>query len=187
MPLLYVLAGCNGSGKTTLMHSCDLFRDVTKLDPDALFADFGSWEKVITRIDEALRSRHDIVLETTLSGRTILKRLALAKEHDYTIHLTFIGTSSATLNIGRIDTRTYLGGHAISAEDVQRRWSKALINLPTALALSDTGLVLDNSEDDEHRFTRVAKIQRGEVTIGEDIPDWLEEPLSRFHGRTRSL
>jgi predicted ABC-type ATPase len=175
---LIVVAGCNGSGKSTFIRSISHFLAGTNIiDPDVLFAELSSWKTVLTSIDDTLARRRDLVLETTLAGKTMLRRMRLAKSHSYEVTLIFIGTSSAALNVGRIMTRTRLGGHAISTEDVRRRWFSTLERLPMAVAIADRALLLDNSSSTE-RFAFVAELERGIVLRRADtVPEWARSAL----------
>jgi predicted ABC-type ATPase len=164
------------------MRSAAAFRDGTVIiDPDELFAELGSWKAVLAKVDATLARRGDLVLETTLAGKTVLQRIRSARANGYAVTLIFIGTSNATLNIGRIATRTYTGGHAISTVDVRRRWSVTLEHLPIGIGIADRALLFDNSSSTQP-FVFAAEIVRGVVLRRADsIPDWAEQALQRFH------
>ncbi len=181
---MYVVAGCNGSGKSTFMRSVTTFQAAQVIDPDALFAELGSWKAVVSCVDRTLAMRADLVLETTLAGRTILQKMHAAKANGYAIVLIFIGTATPVLNIGRIQTRTRLGGHVISAQDVQRRWHTSLDHLRPAARIADRILLLDNSSTRE-RFALVASIDHGAITRGQRTPRWAKAALSQIEGTNR--
>jgi predicted ABC-type ATPase len=183
LPRLYLIAGCNGCGKTTFIHSPEYLQAVEQFDPDAQFATLGSWRAVTRKLREYLSTGIDLVLETTLSGRTILKHIGQAKRDGYELHLTFIGTDAPEINIARIRTRTALGGHHISDNDVKRRWYTSLANLPIVAALADSTLVLDNSRAQEQAqgaFLVVARLQVGDNFVASDSPAWAHSVLRKL-------
>jgi predicted ABC-type ATPase len=177
VPKLYLIAGCNGCGKTTFMRSPVYLRKIEQFDPDARFAALGSWREVAKELRKILAARTDLVLETTLSGKTVLKHIAQAKKDGYEI------------NIARIATRIALGGHHISDTDVRRRWNTTLANLPTVMAIADSTLILDNSRPQEHSqgaFQDVARIQNFKTQPSDDPPEWAKSALpSIFRHRQR--
>lgn len=162
MPTLYLIAGCNGCGKTTFIRLPEYLQRVAQFDPDVQFAALGSWREVTKRLGAILVSKTDLVLEATLSGKTILKRIAQAKADGYGLQLTFIGTEHPAINIARIAVRRSLGGHDISDVDVRRRWRTSLANLPPVMERADSVLILDNSHPQENSsgaFIEVVRIQ----------------------------
>ncbi len=94
--------------------------------------------------------------------------------------MIFIGTSSPALNVGRIDTRTRLGGHAISVDDILRRWHSSLKNLREAARIAHKIIVLDNSSTVK-RFSFVAEIVDGLVSRNDSVPMWVLSTLDEIN------
>jgi predicted ABC-type ATPase len=125
-PRLVVVAGCNGAGKTTYVGLRGDFGEYVRLDPDAFYARFGSWRIVSRTIEMAFASRHNIVLETTFSGRGIVERIRKAKDDGFNVALIDIGTALPAINLKRIAKRVSQGGHDVPREDGLRRWPRSL-------------------------------------------------------------
>lgn len=171
------------------MRSTEYLRAIEQMDPDALFATLKSWRAVVRRLADHLAAKRDLVLESTLSGKTVLKHLHDAKSSGYELHLTFIGTESPEINILRVAERRALGGHYVSEADIRRRWHTSLANLPSVMDLADSTLLLDNSLPQEHArgaFQTVAKIQNGKLDRASETPSWARAALpALFIDRTR--
>lgn len=178
MPTLYVVGGCNGSGKSTFMRAT--FHEIATIDPDTLFTELKSWKAVIAGVNSLLAERVDLAVETTLAGRTMLRKMRAARAVGYSVVLIFIGTSSPALNVGRISTRTELGGHAILTSDVRRRWRTVLAHLPQAVEIANRSIVLDNSSVAQ-RFMFVAELERDTIVErAPRIPTWARSALPQL-------
>ena len=177
---MYVVSGCNGSGKSTFMRSVGEFESMPTVDPDAMFVRLRSWRLVLAHLDDLIERRNDFVVETTLSGRRMMQRMRAVRASGFYIVMIFIGTSSPALNVGRIDTRTRLGGHAISVDDILRRWHSSLKNLREAARIAHKIIVLDNSSTVK-RFSFVAEIVDGLVSRNDSVPMWVLSTLDEIN------
>ncbi len=117
-----------------------------------------------------LRLRQSFTVETTLSGRTYLRMMALAHQLGYLITLIYIGTTSVEINIDRVRQRVLKGGHDVPVGDQRRRYPRSYANLPAALVLADEAILFDNST--EQGYALVALKQRAEMQWFEPIPVW---------------
>ena len=176
---MYIVSGCNGSGKSTFMRSVGEFESMPTVDPDALFVRLQSWRLVLAHLNDLIELRNDFVVETTLSGRRMLQRMREVRSSGFYIVVIFVGTSSPTLNVGRIDTRTRLGGHAISVDDVLRRWHSSRKNLREAAEIAHKIIILDNSSA-VNRFSFVAEITDGVVLRNDSVPIWALDTLDEI-------
>ena len=79
-----------------------------------------------------------------------------AKKKGYSIELVYIGLESSDLAWARVASRAVRGGHSVPYEDVIRRFTRSLENLPKAIALADKATILDNSTQG-YRLIQVAK------------------------------
>lgn len=68
-----------------------------------------------------------------------------ARQHGYEVELVYIRLASSALALERVAARVARGGHDVPPQDVIRRFSRSLENLPKAVNLADRVTILDNS------------------------------------------
>jgi len=117
-PTIYLIAGCNGAGKTTFakeflpkevkclrfLNADEIARGLSPLKPSA--GAVRAARLLLTQVDECLRRREKFALETTLSGKTYIRRFVRARELGYEIELHYLWLSSPAQAIGaRATTR----------------------------------------------------------------------------------
>ncbi|MCI5149981.1 MAG: Zeta toxin family protein, partial [Candidatus Electrothrix sp. MAN1_4] len=68
--------------------------------------------------------------ETTLSGKTHLRRIAQWRDQGYFVLLHFLRLESVELAVERVRLRVQEGGHHIPEDVIQRRFKRGLKNLP---------------------------------------------------------
>lgn len=156
-PTLHLFAGSNGAGKTTFaraylrqlapiprfLNADEIARGLSPLEPQKLALKAG--RLLIHEIQDCLKSRVSIGLESTLSGTTHTKLLHQAKSLGYQVELHYLWIPSPDLAIRRIRQRVKMGGHSIPEVDVRRRFKRSLINLIQIYGpLADTWQVWDN-------------------------------------------
>jgi len=141
-PTLYVLAGPNGAGKTTFASEflpgfvhCREF-----LNADLIAAGLSPFAPetqnvragrlLLERIGQLAVERADFGLETTLAGRSYLKRLSAMKGNGYRLVLLFLWLPSAEAAVVRVENRVKQGGHAVPPDDIRRRYAAGLLNFP---------------------------------------------------------
>ena len=83
--------------------------------------------------------------ETVLSHPSKLNLVKLAKDKGYRTYLYFIGTNSPLINIGRIKSRVFKGGHDVPEEKINSRYTKSIALLTSSIALFDRVYLFDNS------------------------------------------
>jgi predicted ABC-type ATPase len=139
-PTLYVIAGPNGAGKT--MFASQFLPDFVVcrefLNADLIAAGLSplapetqnvrAGRLLLMRIGELTDARADFSFETTLSGRTYVKRLSEAKANGYRLVLFFLWLPSAEMAVDRVETRVKEGGHGVPPEDIRRRFGAGLRN-----------------------------------------------------------
>ena len=132
MPTLYIIAGPNGVGKTTFANrylpdearqlefvNADLIaRGLSPFDPDSVSIEAG--KIALRRIRELIAQKTGFTWETTMSGRTAIGWLRVARESGYNLKAYFLWVRHPETTINRIRQRVTEGGHNI-AEDVSRR------------------------------------------------------------------
>ena len=135
---LIVIGGPNGAGKTTFardyleeypadfLSADDL---ALKLSPDQPeLARIEAGRQFSKKLQEAFRSGKSIVIESTLSGKSMQRILTQAREAEYGITIAFIFLESAQACINRVRERVRKGGHDVPDGDVIRRFSRSKEN-----------------------------------------------------------
>ncbi len=144
-----ILAGPNGSGKTTFVQNifpdlleqnhfinADIFAQ--KINPDDVSkAAIPAGKKLIKELDRFLDSDDSFILETTLSGQSLLTKIEIAKKRDFFIKLIFLWLLYVELCDFRVKGRVASGGHNIPFEDIRRRYHRGLHNFPEYLKFVD--------------------------------------------------
>ena len=189
MTRLLVYAGPNGSGKSSLRDQGALPDPVeVVIDPDRIArslnpanpraADRAAGQAALVLFNTSLTERRSLSLETTLAGRSILRRLRVAKAAGYDVELRYVALENVALNIQRVRARAAKGGHFIEPVDIRRRYAASLENLPTALAIVDRAILADNSGV-QHRV--VLEMLNQQVTrVAPHLPTWLVPLMSRI-------
>lgn len=94
----------------------------------------------------AIISGRDFAFETTLSGRSYVPFLRLAKQKGYTIQLYFLWLPKVEISIERVAERVRMGGHNIPEETIRRRFDAGVRNLfRLYMPLADQTKIIDNS------------------------------------------
>lgn len=179
MKIYTIIGGVNGVGKSSLTGalSADHPEFGTIIDTDSITAR-NNGDKIrggriaVKLLSDSLDNGINITQETTLSGAKTRKTVQLAKEKGYSIHLYYVGISSAEDSISRIANRVRKGGHDIPAEDVQRRFNKRFEDLAKILPYCDEAHFYDN----ENGFVEVGRYHNGKVVSTNDYcPSWFAE------------
>lgn len=193
-PRYIVFAGVNGAGKSTLFRSGmwssrsgDM--DLPRVNSDEILVAHGwDWrdekaqiragKEAVRMMDGYLASGVSFNQETTLSGRTILRRIRQAVRSGYSVTMHYIGVESPDIANERIRNRVSRGGHAIPTETVERRFRSSLSNLVQAVPLCEDLYVFDNTDE----LKMVACFDRGELVHHLKFPhySWLEGVLSKI-------
>jgi len=158
-PRCIVIAGPNGAGKTTfareylpeiakVIHfvNADLIAGgLSPLQPE--LAAFAAARLVLREIDRLVSERVDFAFETTLSGRTYVRRIEAWKQAGYRIEIVFLRLSSVDLALRRIETRVRQGGHDVPKRDVLRRFRRGWGNFQEVYRpMAESWVVYDNSQ-----------------------------------------
>jgi predicted ABC-type ATPase len=120
---------------------------------------------------EYIESGTSFSIETTLAGRTWLAFLQTASEQHFFVRLIYICLDSPERCIQRVRERVTQGGHDVPDQDVRRRYSRSLSNIPIALRFVDQGIVYENSESTPQKMLEV---RAGLITWrGRHEPAWV--------------
>ena len=179
MKIYTIIGGVNGVGKSSLSgvlsaekSDLGIIIDTDKITTEEGGDKVGGGKTAIKRISDCLHNGVTFTQESTLSGVRTLKTIRKAHDLGYFIRLYYIGLNSADESIKRIRNRVEKGGHNISSEDVQRRYSKRFEDLAKVLYDCDEVRFFDN----ENGFVEKAEFKDGKlIRKSEKWPTWLED------------
>jgi predicted ABC-type ATPase len=158
MPSLYIIAGANGAGKTTAsftilpeMLNCrefvnadEIARGLSPFQPENVAIEAG--KIMLRRIRELIDTHIDFAIETTLTSKTLLNTIKVAKQNDYLVTLVFFWLDTVELAIERVNSRVKEGGHNIPRDVIIRRYYKGIKNFfDHFVKYSDYWIFFDNS------------------------------------------
>jgi len=158
MKKLYVIAGCNGAGKTTASYTIlpeildckefvnadEIARGLSPFQPER--AGIQAGRLMLTRIKSLLESGENFAFETTLSTKSYVNFLKVAKDKGYQITLLFFWLNSVDLAISRVKTRVKEGGHNIPENVIRRRYEGGLANFfELYITIVDNWMLINNS------------------------------------------
>jgi len=179
----YILfAGVNGAGKSTLYkeNGCCVRQRINS--DELLIESGGNWKnasdqmkamkEAVRRMDEYFSNGISFNQETTLTGRSIVKNIEKAKNLGYRVEVYYVGLKSADLAVERVAHRVKNGGHGIKEEDIRRRYSESLRNLPQILSLCDEVHIFDNTKN----YVKVAFYEKGEEKFRKPC-EWLDSAV----------
>ncbi len=136
-----VLGGPNGAGKTTFARQLLLERlpDAFEfLNADLIAeglspfkphkASMRAGREFLNRIDEKAKREESFVLESTLSGLSLAKRLSQLRSQGYQIELIYLWLPTADFAVWRVSERVKRGGHDIAENVIRRRFERSYLN-----------------------------------------------------------
>ncbi len=134
-PRIIIIGGANGSGKTTLAREYVAVENIKYLGADEIASELNKAEPenaaikaarlFSQRLDEMLENRESVIVESTLSGLSLQRRIEKARKFGYSVEVVFVYLDSAELCVQRVATRVANGGHHVPPEDVRRRFVRA--------------------------------------------------------------
>lgn len=137
---LYIIAGCNGAGKTTasftilpeildcyeFVNADEIARGLSPFNSEGVAIEAG--KIMLERVKFLIESGENFAFETTLSTKTFVDKIKLAKEKDYQVTLLFFWLSSPELAMNRVKKRVSQGGHNIPIDVIERRYYRGIEN-----------------------------------------------------------
>jgi predicted ABC-type ATPase len=162
-PTIYLIAGCNGAGKTTfarefLPHevnclnflNADLIaQGLSPLNTGAAAIKAG--RLLLAEFRTFVAGRKTFAFESTLSGKTYVGLLRLARENGFQIHLHYLWLPNPAIAIARVRERVKKGGHNVPIADIRRRFGRSLLHFVRDYApMAGRWAVWDNQTSPPH-------------------------------------
>lgn len=135
---LLVVGGPNGAGKTTLANAYlseggwhylgadKIAAELCPDSPESVAVEAG--REFVRRIEIALQQSKNLLIESTLSGRSIGRVIERAIEQGFLCQIAFTFVDTPEISIARIEQRVRVGGHHVPSEDVRRRFYRSIRN-----------------------------------------------------------
>ncbi len=134
-PSLIIGGGANGSGKTIIAREFVSADNLQYLGADDIASELNLNEPETAaiqaarlfsqRLNDLLKQPRSLIVESTLSGLSLRKRIEKARCLNYEIGILFVYLDSAELCIERVKSRVLKGGHHVPEMDVRRRFERA--------------------------------------------------------------
>lgn len=136
--------------------------------PFAFETVFSHW---VEREDGTIESKADDILELQEAG--------------YFVVLLFVGLSSASLSVARVQTRRTQGGHAVPIDKLMKRYPRTQMAIGHAAPMADMAIFFDNSRKLQEAFSLVRVQQRNDVLFDcrsdeYAVPDDLRQVTMRW-------
>lgn len=187
MPTYTIFAGVNGAGKTSIYKSIyyNENKDEKRINTDEMVARIGSWKdnnlqmksarEAVKLIRIYVSEKISFNQETTLSGRSIIKNIKMAKENGFYIVMNYIGVESPEIAKDRVNIRVSKGGHGIPEDTIERRYYASLKNLKEAIKVCDEINVYNNTEI----FKEIIDFKDSNIIWKDkNIPSWANNILN---------
>ncbi|OCG40841.1 zeta toxin family protein [Gilliamella sp. Bif1-4] len=168
------ILGLNGAGKSTIRDDIASAQDILIIDPDKIAKEHNcnsvrAGKIALKMFDDAIKNNQSFLLESTLSGYSIIKQIKIAKENSYSVRAYFVGLKSLNNHIDRVNNRVKNGGHNIAEDIIRHRFDKTYNNIKKLFPIVNYLRVIDNSVE----FTTEAKIINGKLKQKKQVCDWV--------------
>ena len=135
MKTLFIIAGANGSGKTTFAMNFAQLENLKFINADEIAKEYDpndiqkykmkAGKKFFEELYLSLHENNSFIIETTLSGKYLVKIIKQAKEQNFKVVLIYLFLETNTENIYRVKNRVLNGGHNVPNEDIVRRYYRS--------------------------------------------------------------
>jgi len=132
---LYIIAGANGSGKTTFALNYKELNDLHFINADEIAKSYDSnnlekykikaGKEFFRQLNLSLNENKSFIVETTLSGKYLIKVIEKAKVNKFSIVLIYLFLENDSEHILRVKNRVLNGGHNVPVEDIKRRYIRS--------------------------------------------------------------
>ncbi len=156
---IFVIAGPNGAGKTTfaMRHLQGEVPGLHFVNADLIAAGLSPLDRgtgveaaagrlMLAEINRLAAQGRSFAFETTLAGRSYLKRIDRWRRDGYAVVLVYLSLGSPEEAVRRVAERVRQGGHQVPEDVVRRRFDAGLRNLREHyMGRVDEWMLLDNS------------------------------------------
>ena len=132
---LYIIAGANGSGKTTFAMNFAELQNLKFINADEIAKEYDpndiqkykmkAGKKFFKELYVSLDEENSFIIETTLSGKYLIKIIDKAKQRGFKVSLIYLFLETDNENIYRVKNRVLKGGHNVPTEDIIRRYYRS--------------------------------------------------------------
>lgn len=159
-----IIAGANGTGKTTFARDFATRYPFKFINADEIAksinpqninqAKLEAGKLFFRYIRKAMEAGESVIIESTLSGKSMIGLIKELKSIGYFIRIVYIFLETPEVCIERIKERVLKGGHFVPDDDVVRRFHRSRTNFwNTYRELADKWFLVYNSEQ---KFTEFA-------------------------------
>ena len=135
---IFVIAGPNGAGKTTfaMSHLPSEVPGLHFVNADLIAAGLSPLDRgtgveaaagrlMLAEINRLAAQGRSFAFETTLAGRSYLRRIDLWRRDGYRVVLVFLSLGSPEDAVRRVAERVRQGGHPVPEDVIRRRFGAA--------------------------------------------------------------
>ena len=140
MQEIIIIAGPNGAGKTSFaneyvlafrgrfvfINADEIAREIADPSVPQAQIDLRAGREMLTRIDDCVDARTNLLFETTLATLSFVKKIQSWQEAGYAVGLVYLRLPSVEMSIERVRRRVAAGGHGLPEETIRRRFPKSL-------------------------------------------------------------
>jgi predicted ABC-type ATPase len=128
--------------------------------------------EVLTLTRKYLAEGLSFAVETTLAGNGPVETMRRARDQGFQVTLIYVCLDTPDRNVRRVKERVIQGGHAVPGDDIRRLYERSLENLPEAVRLAHTAVLLDNTAQTHNRVLEAAD---GKVVwLAQNPPAWVK-------------
>ncbi len=118
---------------------------------------------MLERIGDLASERRSFAFESTLSGRSLLKRLESLLAQGYAVHIAYLWLADSDLAVSRVQQRARAGGHGIPEGVIRRRFPRSVLNFEQHYAPLTTSWRLYDAS--ERAVPKIAYRRKGGITV----------------------
>ena len=173
-PRAFIVAGANGVGKTTLageflkrfhvrfLNVDDIVRETSDGSNDRV-SHIGAGRLFFRELEKEIRSHASFALESTLSGRYLVRIIRSIQEKEYKVSIIYFFVDTPEISINRIKIRVEKGGHYVPDKDVIRRFFRSRKNFWLVYRnIADNWSLWYNSE---HKLVQAASGEKEDIKV----------------------
>jgi predicted ABC-type ATPase len=135
---LIIIAGANGPGKSTFAFQYKNEFGLDYLGADEIVKELSekrfknveiqAGKVFFNRLDSYLRKKKSVIIESTLSGLSLYKKIQQFKEQGFSVSIIYMFLDTVDMCKKRINIRVKKGGHTVAEKDIERRFHRSINN-----------------------------------------------------------